>query len=414
MDTQLTEMEKVSNESLSNLQAYAKNSFDIASQIGSTGAELQASTADYMRLGKSLQDASELAKTTNILMNVSEFDSIDKATESMISMTQAYQELDSMDIVDKLNLTGNNYSISTDELAQSLQKSSSALKTAKNDFDEAIALTVAGNSVVQDPDSVAAGIRTIALRMTGTDTAKKELEDMGEEADNVLTKSKLNDTLEMLTNIDSRGGISLLDDNGNYRSTAKVLMDLAERWQDIGEQDVKDGQNRQNALLEALAGKNRSNILASILNDPNLLKDVYNDVSTNYQGSAMKENEKQMESIEGHLKQLQNTWQEFWASDNNREFITDILDLANGFLELANSIGGAKVVLTGLFALFAKFKWKDEIGGIFSIIKNIGSEILETGDVRKQLGSLFTSVATNDTVTNLRKKFTLFGFFNIV
>ena len=380
LDTQLTEMQKVSNESLSNLQAYAKNSFDIASQIGSTGAELQASTADYMRLGKSLQDASELAKTTNVLMNVSEFESIDKATESMISMTQAYQELDSMDIVDKLNLTGNNYSISTDELAQSLQKSASALKTAKNDFDEAIALTVAGNSVVQDPDSVAAGIRTIALRMTGTDTAKKELEDMGEEADNVLTKSKLNDTLEMLTNIDSRGGISLLDDNGNYRSTAQVLMDLAERWQDIGEQDVKDGQNRQNALLEALAGKNRSNILASILNDPNLLKDVYNDVSTNYQGSAMKENEKQMESIEGHLKQLRNTWQEFWASDNNREFITDILDLANGFLELANAIGGAKVTLTALFGLFASFKWKDELSGIFSVIKNIGSEITSTGN----------------------------------
>lgn len=380
LDTQLTEMEKVSNESLSNLQAYAKNSFDIASQIGSTGAELQASTADWMRLGKSLQDASELAKTTNILMNVSEFESIDKATESMVSMTQAYQELDSMDIVDKLNLTGNNYSISTDELAQSLQKSASALKTAKNDFDEAIALTVAGNSVVQDPDSVAAGIRTISLRMTGTDAAKKELEDMGEEADNVLTKSKLNDTLEMLTNIDSRGGISLLDDNGNYRSTAQVLMDLAERWQDIGEQDVKDGQNRQNALLEALAGKNRSNILASILNDPNLLKDVYNDVSTNYQGSAMKENEKYMNSIEGHLEQLKNTWQEFWADDNNREFINSILDLANAFLQLLNNIGGAKTALAGLVYIFAKFKWKDEINGVLNGVKSIISEILLTGE----------------------------------
>ena len=388
LDTQLTEMQKVSNESLSNLQTYAKNSFDIASQIGSTGAELQASTADYMRLGKSLQDASELAKTTNVLMNVSEFESIDEATESMISMTQAYQDLDPMDIVDKLNLTGNNYSISTDELAQSLQKSVSALKTAKSDFDEAIALTVAGNSVVQDPDSVAAGIRTIALRMTGTDTAKKELEDMGEEVDNVLTKSKLNDTLEMLTDIDSRGGISLLNDNGNYRSPAQVLMDLAERWQDIGEQDVKDGQNRQNALLEALAGKNRSNILASILNDPNLLKDVYNDVSTNYQGSAMKENEKQMESIEGHLKQLQNTWQEFWASDNNRELITDVLDLANGFLELANAIGGAKTVLIAFFAAFASFKWKDELSSISKKIMSIGSEIIETGDSTALSGML--------------------------
>ena len=379
LDTELTEMQKVSDESLSSLQNYAQTTFDTANKIGTTASQLQSSTADWMRLGKSLKDASKLAQDTNILMNVSEFESIDKATEAMVSMTQAYQELDSMEIIDKLNLTGNNYSISTNELAESLQRSSSALKTAKNSFDEAIALTVAGNSVVQDPDSVAAGIRTIALRMTGTDAAKKELEDMGEETDNVLTKSKLNDTLEMLTNIDERGGISLLDDNGNYRSTAKVLIELAERWQDIGEQDVKDGQNRQNALLEALAGKNRANILASILNDPNLIKDVYNDVSTNYQGSALRENEKQLASIEGHITQLKNKWQEFWSSTDNREFINGILDAVNGILDLINALGGAKVAIIALVGAWSQINFGALTLGFKSIV-TILKEITQFGD----------------------------------
>lgn len=79
-------------------------------------------------------------------MNVSEFEDIGDATESLISMMQAYdvQAKDSMEIIDKLNNIGNNYSISTSDLAQSLQRSASALKVAGNDINEAIALTVAG------------------------------------------------------------------------------------------------------------------------------------------------------------------------------------------------------------------------------------------------------------------------------
>lgn len=59
-------------------------------------------------------------------------------------MSQAYKDLDKIDIVDKLNNIGNNFSISTDGLATALQKSASALTTAGNDMDEAIALVTAG------------------------------------------------------------------------------------------------------------------------------------------------------------------------------------------------------------------------------------------------------------------------------
>ena len=82
-------------------------------------------------------------------------------------MSAAYDELDKMDIIDKLNEVGNNYSISTNGLAVALQKSASALKTAGNDMNEAVALITAGNAVVQDADSVGTGMQTIALRLTG-------------------------------------------------------------------------------------------------------------------------------------------------------------------------------------------------------------------------------------------------------
>ena len=105
-DTALTEMQKVSDETVSTLRNYQKATFDTADAIGATALQIQNSTADFMRLGESLKEASESAKVANVLMNVSEFQSIDEATKSLIAMSAAYDDLSKMNIIDKLNEVG--------------------------------------------------------------------------------------------------------------------------------------------------------------------------------------------------------------------------------------------------------------------------------------------------------------------
>ena len=53
-----------------------------------------------------MKQAAESSSVTNLLLNVSEFDNIDDATQSLISMGQAYKDLDKITIVDKLNEVG--------------------------------------------------------------------------------------------------------------------------------------------------------------------------------------------------------------------------------------------------------------------------------------------------------------------
>lgn len=134
LDDALTEMQKVSDESLSSLREYQKSTFDTANNIGTTAAQLQQSTADWMRLGEDLQQASQSAQTANVLFNVSEFDNINDATTALVAMSAAYEDaekgIDKMDIVDRLNLIGNNYAIATDELATALQDGAATLTTA--------------------------------------------------------------------------------------------------------------------------------------------------------------------------------------------------------------------------------------------------------------------------------------------
>ena len=48
LDTALTEMRKVSDESVSSLKEFQKVSFDIAGTVGTTAKQIQNSTADWM------------------------------------------------------------------------------------------------------------------------------------------------------------------------------------------------------------------------------------------------------------------------------------------------------------------------------------------------------------------------------
>ena len=356
-DKALTEMNKVSKESIQTLKEFQKESFDLADTVGTTASQIQNSTADWMRLGETLEQAKQSAQDANILFNVSEFESIDAATESLVSMSQAYKDLEKGEIIDVVNNLGNNFAISTDGLATALQNSASALTTAKNDFFEAAALTTAANTVVQDPDKVGAGLRTIALRLTGTEAAREELASLGEDVDDfvITTASKLDQQIKDLTKTQDGFGVSLLDMNGNYRSTYEVLLDIAKVWEQIAEEDLATGENRQNALLEMMAGKNRSNILASILQSPEILQEAY-DAALNSEGSALKENEAYLESIAGHLNQLKNAWDSLWINENNREVITFFLDLAKSILETVNEFGVLNTVLFGGGGLFAAIK----------------------------------------------------------
>ena len=103
LNTALTEMRKVSNETVQSLKNYQATTFDTADAVGTTAKQIQNSTADWMRLGESMDQAAESAKTANVLLNVSEFDNIEDATKSLVAMGQAYKDLDKMTIVDKLN-----------------------------------------------------------------------------------------------------------------------------------------------------------------------------------------------------------------------------------------------------------------------------------------------------------------------
>lgn len=357
LNTALTEMRKVSDESLQSLKNYQNTTFDTADAVGTTAKQIQTSTADYMRLGESLDKAAESAKTANVLLNVSEFDNIEDATKSLVAMGQAYKDLDKMTIVDKLNEVGNNYAISTDELATALQKSSATLSLMGNTIDEAASLVTTANATIQDADSVSAGLRTISLRLVGTEEAEEELSAMNEEVDAFVkaTNSKKQQIIKDYTAVASNNyqGFDILDSNGNYKNTYQILLGIAKVYKEIQEQDKKLGTNHATALIEELAGKNRSNIASAILQDPTQLEAVKKS-SEEALGSAKNELNSYLDSIDGKMAQLENRAQEFWFKVIDSETIKNGIDLLStllkGATDFVDTVGLLPTILSGVGA----------------------------------------------------------------
>lgn len=173
IDTAMTELKKVTDETTSTYDKFLTNAASKASELGTTIDGLITSTADFARLGYDFAEAANLAEVANIYTVVGdEIDSVDTATQSVISTMKAFkvEAADSMSIVDKFNEVSNNFAISSGGIGEALTRSASSLAAANNSLDESIALITASNSVVQDPTVVGTALKTISMRIRGAKT----------------------------------------------------------------------------------------------------------------------------------------------------------------------------------------------------------------------------------------------------
>lgn len=378
IDSALTELKKVTNATDAEYEQFLNHMSKTSAVVGSTVKDLTMMSADWARLGYSMEEAGELARSTAVLLNVSEFTDANSATEALISTIQAfgYAADDSMTVVDKLNEVGNNFAVSSDGLATALQTSASSLMAGGNDLNQAVAMIAAGNKVVQDPSVMGAALRTISLRIRGT---KTELEELGEDTEGmVTTTSKLQDKIKGLT------GVDILDDAGAYKDTYTILVEIGKVWDDLTDQ-------KKAAALELLAGKNRSNALAAILTNVEDLEAAY-ESALQAEGSANKELETYLNSIQGKLDKFHNAVQTMWNDLISSDFIKFIVSAGTALVNFIDKIGILGTALTAL----AGAQIVKNFSSITSVLKTLYSQSFATGQSMLALGlaQLKTSLHT--------------------
>ena len=152
LDTAMTELKKVTDETAGTYDKFLDNASIRAKTLGATLTDVVTATADFARLGYSMDDAANLADAAIIYKNVGDgIENISDASSSIISTMKAFGIAagDAMSIVDKFNEVANRFSITASGLGEALVRSASSLSAAGNTLDESIGLIVAANNVLK-------------------------------------------------------------------------------------------------------------------------------------------------------------------------------------------------------------------------------------------------------------------------
>ena len=151
IDQALTELRKVTDETEATYDNFLNTASKTAFKLGSTLTSVTSATAEFAKLGYSMEMAAEMAESALVYANVGDgIGSSQEAAESIISTLKGFniEAEKSMSIVDKFNEVGNNFSITSKGIGDALMKSASALSVAGNTIDESVALITAANEVV--------------------------------------------------------------------------------------------------------------------------------------------------------------------------------------------------------------------------------------------------------------------------
>ncbi len=219
--------------------------------------------------------------------------------------------------------------------------------------------------VTQNASKAGSALRMLSMRLRGT--SKEELEALG-----VDTEGLIEVTAKLQKSIYDMSGVDITDSMGQIRSTFDIMRDIAAVWQDLSP-------NKQANLLETIAGKNRASDVAALLNNWNQVEAAF-EAATNASGTASKENEKYMDSLEGHLKRLTASWQTLANTVLDSDFLKGMVDTGTAFLNVLNSIvdkvgtlptliGGITTALSavkGVGELIKQFHWPIILGNEYA------------------------------------------------
>lgn len=327
LDTAMTELKKVTDLSPTAYDAVFKDAVSRAKSLGTTVADTITATADFSRLGYGIGDATELADAAIIYKNVGDgIDDITTASESIISTMKAFgdETLSAMDIVDKFNEVGNNFAISSKGVGDALQRSSAALAAAGNTLDESIGLAVGMNTVIQDPEKVGTVLKTASMYLRA---AKTDAEAAGEATDGMANSiSELRAEILTLT----KNKVDIMADETTFKSTTQIYRELADVWDELADVDAAN-------ILELIGGKRNATANAALLSNFDEVEDAIK-AAAGASGSAIEENAKQLESIEGRLSVFKATFQELSSTMFPTETIKGFIDAGNTMLGILNSL----------------------------------------------------------------------------
>ena len=336
LDTAVTELKKVSKMTGDEMNEYLDRTAINARELGANISDLVNSTADWKRLGYTDKDSEELARVSALMANVG--DQIDNATTASSYLISAMQGFglvadDAERLLDCMNQIANTEPVSMNDLGIIMQKSSAAMSAAGNTYQETLSLAAAVNGVLQDADTSGTYLKTLSMYLRAS---KTDAENAG-----IATDGMADSVSELRSELKQLAGVDIMKDDNTFKSTYQIMKELSDVWKDLSD-------TTQANITELISGKRGGQSTSALLNNFSVAEDAMKQ-ALNSSGSAMRENQTYMDSLQAKLNQLDSAFQKFSTDLMKSDIPKFFISLATVFVDGADSavkFAGALPTLT--------------------------------------------------------------------
>ncbi|WP_068620014.1 phage tail tape measure protein [Paenibacillus tuaregi] len=360
LDQAMTELRKVTDLTGSSYEQFIKSSSRTASEVGALTVDVIKSTTEWAKLGYTLRQSQQLSKQAHIFQNVGGAKDAESAMQSLQATIRGFgitvddQGKNVSHIVDVYNAVGGKFAITSEGISEAVTRSASTMSESGNTLEQTVAMVAAANKGVKDPGQVGDSLMTIAMRIRGI---SKE----GEDLTGLIPKME-----SQFKSI----GLTLKKDDNTFKSTYEIFNDLSSVWGKLGDAQQKD-------ILGLVAGKGQEDAAKSLITN---WKDAQGalQVGVNSFGSAARENEQYLDSIQGRITLFKDAVGEMWQNVSDSAAVKGVIDLGTGLIKvlakLTDTFGGFGTIIgiTSLAMLTFNNKLRDPVLSIFNgIIRTV-------------------------------------------
>lgn len=329
-DDAMVKLDQILNEPRAKIDSLRQTMLDLSKQTGTTLQDMTKITTTLAQAGllsgKSGQGIEEFLKPLSQVPLLPTFENIDDATEGIIAALKQFSQegLTATDVLDKYVAVGNEFAVTSEDIANGLKRGGGAFAALGGNIDEFIALfTVMQETTRESAETIGTSIRTITTRMSRPVTT------------------------EFLKGI----GVETRDAEGNLLGLLDILSQTARVFE-------TSSTEQKAAIGEALGGYRQiSRVFAALSQQEQLGKVLATSISAS--GTAAQNAGKELESMGGQLRVLASEFNVLIQSLSQPLFvpiIRAVTELGKAFISVIDFIKPVIPLFASVVGYAAGFK----------------------------------------------------------
>lgn len=345
----VVDLQRVLNDDSISQSKMSAELYDVAYEYGRTFSEVSEVSTQFAQAGYDWADTMELTRGTMLALNTAELD-VTQSTEGLIAIMSQWNLTaeDYADVIDKINITADNFAVTSETIVAALQRSSSSAKNANISLEETISIiTALAEATGRSGENIGTALNSLII-YTSKASALKKFAEVG------------SDAMKQLVADYQAGAASIFD---VWEQLSEEVQNLNQQQQEALFQD-EDFQELATELQSALgdvygaAGTYRQNYFIALLNDMDTVQEAMENMS-DYAGYSASENEKYMESLTASWNQLKAALAELAVQLGDAgllDLLKFLTETATAAVKLTQSLGGVVPLLTTIIGLFTVVK----------------------------------------------------------